>query len=109
MEQRTATHEATSASEEIRAERPRKKERKDEPSKEEPRSGVVFRTGKQLFSQVARPASRVWEAYLREPVAKGLITTGAVLTETGRLILNYGQEKAGASAAKSAASKQTLH
>lgn len=79
MEARTGEHKPSSgtSSRRLKAE-----EKKSSRPKER---GLMRRASARALSS----AKGVWETYLREPLAKGLITTGAVLTESGRLILNY--------------------
>lgn len=115
MEPRTATHAAASdAPEHTEA---RKSARKPAPRRSRAKTkdeSMLLRNGRQMVRAVAAPVARFWEDRLREPVAKGLITTGAVLTATGRLILEYGREKADrhtahAPAGRPAAGKEALH
>jgi hypothetical protein len=114
MEPRTATQAATDTSHE--QSEPRRKVRKPaaKPARKTKDEGALLRGGKRVIRAVAEPAAKLWEERLREPLAKGLITTGAVLTATGRLLLEYGREGAGkgrasAPAGRPAADRQSLH
>lgn len=65
--------------------------------------------GRSMVKWVTTPAANVWHDYLRDPVSTGLITTGALLTETGRLIRNSRkpQRLAKKSASEGPAEKKT--
>lgn len=49
---------------------------------------IRMKQGRSFTKRLTGPLLTVWDEYLRDPMATGLITFGALLTESGRLIRN---------------------